>query len=56
MRVLVTAKVKAVTPNSSSQHKLLWFLRAFRDWMQYVINEIWSLNHVPSMRELHHRF
>ncbi len=56
MRVLATAKVKAVAPNPSSHHKLLEFLKAYRDWTQYVINEIWSLDHVPSMKELHHRF
>ena len=56
MKVLATAKVKAVAPNSSSHAKLLSFLRAFRDWTQYVIDEIWSLDHVPSMKELHYRF
>ena len=56
MRVLVTAKVKAVTPDPSSLCKLLQFLRAYRDWTQYVVNEIWKLNHIPSLKELHHRF
>ena len=56
MRILATAKVKAVAPNPSSQYKLLQFLKAYRDWTQYVIDEIWSLNHMPSMKELHHRF
>ncbi len=53
MRVLVTAKVKAVTPNPPI---LLSFLKAFRDWTQYVVNEIWSDKKIPSMKELHHRF
>ncbi len=56
MRVLVTAKVRAVTPNLSSLHKLLVFLKAFRDWTQYVINNIWNLDHIPSMKELHYKF
>ena len=56
MRALVTARVKAVTPNPSSLHKLIQFLRAYRDWTQYVVDEIWKLNHIPSMKELHHRF
>ena len=56
MRVLVTAKVKAVTPDPSSLHKLVEFLRTYRDWTQYVINEIWGLNHIPSMKKLHNRF
>ncbi|MCD6195418.1 MAG: IS200/IS605 family accessory protein TnpB-related protein [Staphylothermus sp.] len=53
MRVLATAKAKAAVPNPQP---LLSFLKAFRDWAQYVIDEIWSLDHVPSLKELHHRF
>jgi len=56
MRVKVTAKVKAVTPDPSSQYMLLEFLKAYRDWAQYVINEIWNLDHIPSMKELHDKF
>ncbi len=56
MRVKVTARVKAVTPNPSHLTKLLEFLKVYRDWIQYVVDEIWSLDHVPSMKELHHRF
>ena len=56
MRVKVTALILAVTPNPSSLRKLLQFLRTYRDWTQYVVNEIWDLNHVPSMKELHYRF
>jgi putative transposase len=53
MRVLVTARAKAVTPNPQP---LLSFLKAYRDWTQYVIDQIWELDRIPSMRELHHRF
>ena len=56
MRVKVTAKVKAVTPDSSHRYKLLQFLKAFRDWTQYVVDEMWNLNYIPSMRESHQRF
>ncbi len=56
MRVLATAKVKAVVPNPSSLRKLIQFLRAYRDWTQYVVDEIWKVDHIPSMKELHHRF
>ncbi len=56
MRVLVTAKVKAVTPDPSSLSKLLLFLRAFRDWTQYVIDEIWDLDKIPTIKELHYKF
>ena len=56
MRVLATAKVKAVAPDPSHHHKLLQFLRAYRDWTQYVIDQIWCDKKIPSMKELHHRF
>jgi len=53
MRVRVTAKVRAVTPNPQP---LLSFLKAYRDWAQYIIDQIWKLDHIPSIKELHHRF
>ncbi len=56
MRVRVTAKVKAVTPDSSSLHKLIEFLRAYRDWTQYIVDQIWSEKRIPSIKELHYRF
>jgi len=56
MRVKVTAKVKAVTPNLSHHTKLLQFLRAYRNWAQYIVDQVWELDHVPSIRELHQRF
>ncbi len=56
MKAKVTAFILAVTPNPSHHYKLLQFLKAFRDWTQYVVDEIWSLDHIPSLRELHHRF
>jgi len=56
MRVLATAKVKAVVPNPSPLYKLIRFLKAYRDWTQYVIDQIWFDKKLPSMKELHHRF
>ncbi len=56
MWVIVTARVKTVTPEPSSHVKLLEFLRAYRDWTQYIIDEIRELDHIPSIKELHHRF
>ena len=56
MRVKVTAKVKSVTPNPSSKYKLVEFLMAYRNWMQYIVDEIWNLNYILSMKELHYRF
>jgi len=56
MRVLVTAFTLAVTPDHSHKYRLIKFLRAYRDWTQYVLDEIWSDKRVPSIKELHHRF
>ena len=56
MWVVVTAKVKAVTPEPSSHAKLVEFLIAYRNWTQYVIDEIWGLDRIPSIKELHHKF
>ncbi len=56
MRVLATARVKAVAPDPSSLYKLIQFLRAYRDWIQYVVDEIWFDKRIPSMKGLHHRF
>lgn len=54
--VLTTVKVKAVDPNPSSHYKLVVFLKAFRDWAQYVINQMWFEGKTLSMKELYHRF
>ena len=51
-----TKPATAITPDPSSRYKLIRFLRAYRDWTQYVVNEIWSLSYILSMKELHHRF
>ena len=56
MRVLATAKIKTVAPDPSHKYRLIKFLRAFRDWTQYVVDEIWLDKRMPSIRELHYRF
>jgi len=56
MRVLATVKVKVVAPDPNSQYKLIQFLKAFRDWTQYVIDRIWLDERIPSIKELHYRF
>jgi len=53
VRVVVTARVKAVTPDPQP---LISFLRAFRDWTQYVIDEIWGVDRISSIKELHQEF
>jgi hypothetical protein len=52
VRVTVTAKVEAVTPEGEEE-LLLEFLRVYRDSVQLVIDEIWGLDKTPSMTKLH---
>ena len=56
MKVKVTAFTLAVTPNPSHQYKLIRFLRAYRDWVQYVVDQIWFSVELPSMKKLHYKF
>ena len=55
VRVTVTARVEAVTPEGE-EGLLVEFLRAYRDAVQLVVNEIWSLSRVPSEKTLHKMF
>jgi len=55
VRVTVTAKVEAVTPEGD-ESLLVEFLKTYRDSVQLVINEIWSLNETPSRTRLHSMF
>lgn len=53
MRVVETLKT-LVSPESSDD--LIMFLRSFRDWVQFVVDQIWSEEKIPSMKTLHQRF
>ena len=55
VRATVTARVEAVTPEGD-EVLLVEFLRAYRDSVQLVIDEIWGLSEVPSRTELHVMF
>jgi putative transposase len=55
VRVTVTARVEAVTPEGD-EDLVLEFLRAYRDSVQLVVDEIWSSDRVPSERKLHRVF
>jgi putative transposase len=55
VRATVTARVEAVTPEGD-EGLLLQFLRAYRDSVQLVVDEIWGLSEVPSRTELHNMF
>jgi len=51
MRVRATAKVKAVAPEGCE--RLVQFLRAYRDAVQEIVNELWRLKKTPSKATLH---
>ena len=53
MRVKATVVLSAVAPNPQP---LLSFLRVYRDAVQYVVDKIWGLDRVPSVRQLHGMF
>ncbi|WP_244372419.1 IS200/IS605 family accessory protein TnpB-related protein [Staphylothermus marinus] len=56
MRVYATVKIRAVAPNPSLHHKLYLFLRSYCDWTQYIIDNIWFEDKIPSMKKLHDKF
>jgi putative transposase len=55
MRVLATAKIEAVAPEGG-ETLLIQFLKAYRDAVQCVVNSIWSLERLPSTKQLHKMF
>ena len=55
MRARATARVEAVAPEGG-EGLLLEFLRAYRDAVQLVIDEIWRLDKTPSTKKLHELF
>jgi len=55
VRVRATVRVEAVAPEGG-EGLLLEFLRAYRDAVQLIVDEIWGLEEVPSRRKLHEVF
>ena len=53
MKVRVTAKLKAVTPDLA---QIIDFLTIYRNWTQYIVDEIWWENEIPSLGKLHKQF
>ena len=51
MRVRATAKVEAVAPEGCE--RLIKFLRAYRDAVQEIVDELWRLRKTPSKATLH---
>ncbi|MEM1528000.1 MAG: hypothetical protein QW503_02580 [Sulfolobales archaeon] len=54
---LVEALRMRALPESSDDHgALIEFLKLYRDATQLVVNNLWSLNKVPSIKTLHMMF
>ncbi|MEM1836020.1 MAG: hypothetical protein QXX86_06570, partial [Sulfolobales archaeon] len=54
---LVEALKMRALPESSDDHDaLIEFLKLYRDVLQLVVNRLWSLNKVPSIKTLHMMF
>ncbi|MEM4976601.1 MAG: hypothetical protein QXT64_04680 [Desulfurococcaceae archaeon] len=49
-------KMKALPESSDDHGALVEFLRLYRDAVQFVVNKLWSLNKVPSIKTLHRMF
>ncbi|MEM4665581.1 MAG: RNA-guided endonuclease TnpB family protein [Sulfolobales archaeon] len=49
-------KVRALPEGSDDYDALVEFLRLYRDATQLVVNNLWSLNEVPSIKTLHMMF
>jgi len=53
MRVVETLKVQGLPEEGD---EFLEFLRAFRDYTQYIIDRVWNEKNIPSIKTLHKRF
>jgi hypothetical protein len=53
MRVRATVVLEGVAPNPQP---LLAFLKAYRDAVQHVVDMIWGMERVPSVKRLHEMF
>ncbi|MEM4937706.1 MAG: hypothetical protein QW509_05995 [Sulfolobales archaeon] len=49
-------KVRALPEGSDDHGALVEFLKLYRDATQLVVNKLWSLNEVPSIKTLHMMF
>ncbi|MEM4832069.1 MAG: IS200/IS605 family accessory protein TnpB-related protein, partial [Sulfolobales archaeon] len=49
-------KVRALPEGSDDHGALVEFLKLYRDAVQFVVNNLWSLNEVPSIKTLHMMF
>ncbi|MEM0196036.1 MAG: hypothetical protein QXZ22_00655 [Sulfolobales archaeon] len=49
-------KVRALPEGSDDRDALIEFLKLYRDVLQLVVNRLWSLDEVPSIKALHRMF
>ncbi|MEM3987226.1 MAG: hypothetical protein QXZ22_01275, partial [Sulfolobales archaeon] len=49
-------KVRALPEGGDDRDALIEFLKLYRDVLQLVVNRLWSLNEVPSIKTLHRMF
>jgi len=55
VRARATVRVEAVAPEGG-ERSLLEFLRAYRDAVQLIVDEVWGLEKIPSKKKLHEMF
>ncbi|MEM0197298.1 MAG: hypothetical protein QXK66_06650, partial [Sulfolobales archaeon] len=51
-----TLKMRALPEGSDDHGALVEFLKLYRDALQLVVNRLWSLDEVPSIKTLHGMF
>ncbi|MEM4819554.1 MAG: zinc ribbon domain-containing protein [Nanopusillaceae archaeon] len=49
-------RMRALPESSDDHDALIEFLKLYRDAVQIVVNKLWSLNNVPSIKTLHKMF
>ncbi|MEM4499694.1 MAG: hypothetical protein QXH57_06265, partial [Sulfolobales archaeon] len=54
--LIETLKVRALPEGGDDRDALIEFLRLYRDALQLVVNKLWSLDEVPSIKALHKMF
>jgi putative transposase len=56
MRVRATARIEVVVPERGERLKLVQFLKAYRDAVQEIVDELWRLGKTPSKATLHRAY
>jgi putative transposase len=56
MRIRATARIEVVVPERGERLKLVQFLKAYRDAVQEIVDELWRLGKTPSKATLHRAY